>query len=102
MNAYFDRKLKKFTVPVDLEGVTDFQKKVLLVNKAIPFGKVLTYGVVDERISMPQAARAVGGALGRNPISIIIPCHRVVAHDGHLHGYSSPNGILTKALLLEH
>ena len=102
MKAYFEGSLKHFTIPLDLDGSTDFQKRVLTVTKAIPFGKVLTYWEVAERIGKPQAARAVGGALARNPIGIVIPCHRVVAHTGQLHGYSSPNGIASKAVLLEH
>lgn len=101
INYYFKGKLKKFTVAVDLKDVTDFQKEVLLKTQAIPFGEVLSYGEVAARIGRPRAARAVGGALARNPIGIIIPCHRVVAHDGQLHGFSSPHGILTKAMLLE-
>ena len=101
MKDYFNGKLKNFSVPVDLKDETDFQREVLLVTKAIPFGEVLTYGEVAARIGRPRSARAVGGALARNPIGIIIPCHRVVAHDGKLHGFSSPHGILTKAILLE-
>ena len=61
-----------------------------------------TYGQVAIGIGRPQAARAVGGALAHNPIGIIIPCHRVIAHDGRLRGFSSPHGIRTKAVLLEH
>ncbi|MDO9546241.1 MAG: methylated-DNA--[protein]-cysteine S-methyltransferase [Pelolinea sp.] len=101
MKDYFDGKLEKFTVPVDLKDVTDFQRDVLLETKEIPFGEVFTYGEVAARIKRPRAARAVGGALASNPIGIIIPCHRVVAQDGQLHGFSSPHGILTKAMLLE-
>lgn len=101
MDEYFNGKLKIFSVPVDLQDVTDFQREVLLETKAIPFGVVLAYGEVAARIGRPRSARAVGGALARNPISVIIPCHRVVAHDGQLHGFSSPHGILTKAMLLE-
>ena len=101
MKDYFNGKLKNFTVSIDLKNVTDFQREVLLLTKAIPFGEVLTYGEVAVRIGRPRSARAVGGALARNPIGIILPCHRVVAHDGHLHGFSSPHGILTKAMLLK-
>ena len=99
---YFSGKLVDFTLPLDLMHVTDFQREVLMEAVSIPFGKVRTYGDVAISIGRPRAARAVGGALGRNPIGIIIPCHRVVAYDGHLHGYSTPQGIRTKAALLEH
>lgn len=102
MKEYFIGALKRFSVPLDLKDRTDFQREVLVVTQAISFGSVLTYGDVAERIGRPRSARAVGGALARNPIGIIIPCHRVVAHDGSLHGFSSPNGILAKAALLEH
>jgi methylated-DNA-[protein]-cysteine S-methyltransferase len=101
MMDYFNGTLQVFSVPVNLMDLTDFQREVLLETKAIPFGEVLTYGEVAMRIGRPRSARAVGGALARNPIGIIIPCHRVVAHDGKLHGFSSPHGIVTKAKLLE-
>ena len=99
---YFSRKSADFTLALDLKSATDFQREVLLETVRIPFGRVRSYGEVAIRIGRPQAARAVGGALARNPIGIIIPCHRVVAHDGLLHGFSSPHGIRTKAALLEH
>jgi len=99
---YFSGKRMDFTLALDLKSATDFQREVLLETVRIPFGQVRTYGEVAIRIGHPQAARAVGGALAHNPIGIIIPCHRVVAHDGRLHGFSSPHGIRTKAALLEH
>ena len=99
---YFSGKRLDFTVPLDLRSATDFHRNVLLETARIPYGQVRTYGQVAMRIGRPRAAQAVGGALARNPIGIIIPCHRVVAYDGHLHGFSSPHGIRTKAALLEH
>lgn len=99
---YFSGKRADFTLPLDLKSATDFQREVLLETVQIPYGQVRTYGEVAISIKRPQAARAVGGALANNPIGIIIPCHRVVAHNGHLHGFSSPQGIRTKAMLLEH
>jgi len=99
---YFSGKLVDFSLPLNLKYVTDFQREVLLETVHIPFGHVRTYGEVATIIGRPQAARAVGGALARNPIGIIIPCHRVVASDGHLRGYSSPSGIKTKSALLTH
>ena len=99
---YFSGKREDFTLVLDLKSATDFQREVLMETVRIPFGQVRTYGEVAISIGRPQAARAVGGALAHNPIGIIIPCHRVVAHDGRLHGFSSPQGIRTKAVLLEH
>ena len=99
---YFSGKRTDFVIPIDLSGVTDFQQEVLKETARIPYGQVCSYGEVAASIGRPRAAQAVGGALARNPIGIIIPCHRVVAHDGRLHGFSSPHGIRTKAKLLEH
>ena len=99
---YFSGKRADFTMPLDLRSITEFQRAVLQETARIPYGQVRTYGQVAINIGRPRAARAVGGALAHNPIGIIIPCHRVVAHDGRLHGYSSPYGIRTKAALLEH
>ena len=99
---YFSGKRTDFTLPLDLKSATDFQREVLLETVQIPYGQVRTYGEVAISIKRPQAARAVGGALAHNPIGIIIPCHRVVAYNGHLQGFSSPHGIRTKAVLLEH
>jgi len=99
---YSSGRLRAFTLPLDFSLATNFQRKVLDVTAQIPFGEVLTYGGVAERIGKPKAARAVGGALGRNPIGIVVPCHRVVAHNGHLHGFSSHTGIQMKAKLLRH
>lgn len=102
LTDYIFGKRTDFTIPLDLKSTTDFQREVLLETVRIPFGQVSTYEQVAISINRPQAARAVGGALAHNPIGIIIPCHRVVAHDGCLHGFSSPHGIRTKAELLEH
>jgi len=102
LEDYFSGKRADFSIPLDLNSATDFQRKVLVETARIPYGQVRTYGQVAIGIGRPRAARAVGGALAHNPIGIIIPCHRVVAHDGRLHGFSSPHGISTKAALLEH
>ena len=99
---YFSGKRTDFVIPIDLSNATEFQQDVLRETARIPYGQVRTYGEVAASIGRPRAARAVGGALARNPIGIIVPCHRVVAHDGRLHGFSSPHGIRTKAELLGH
>lgn len=77
-----------------------FDRKVWLACAQIPRGQVRTYGWVAARIGRPGAARAVGGALGRNPFAPVVPCHRVVGADGRLTGYSGPGGIARKRRLL--
>ncbi len=74
-------------VPVMLEGVTDWDRRVLDGVRTIPWGATAGYGEVARRIGAPGAARAVGGAVGRNPVGLLVPCHRVVAGDGTLGGY---------------
>ena len=76
-----------FTVPVVLEGVGDWDRRVLAGVRDIPWGATAGYGELARRIGSPGAARAVGGAVGRNPIGLLIPCHRVIAGDGTLGGY---------------
>ncbi len=99
---YFSKKRKTFTLPLDWSAVTSlFQKKVLEAALNIPFGQVKTYGEIAESLGNRNAGRAVGAALGRNPMPILIPCHRVVASNGHLTGFSAPNGIHSKQWLLE-
>ena len=99
IEAYCKGRLSTFTVPIDLRGVTDFTRRVLRVTRRIPCGKLLSYGDVARRIGSPRASRAVGGALGRNPVPIIVPCHRVIAHGGKLGGFSG--GLDTKLALLQ-
>ena len=101
LGEYFAGKRKSFQVPVSLEG-TEFQRSVWSAVDGIPFGQVLSYGEVGHETGRPTAGRAVGGAVGANPVPIIIPCHRVLAADGRITGYSGGNGIETKAWLLDH
>jgi methylated-DNA-[protein]-cysteine S-methyltransferase len=96
LNAYFDGKLTKFDLPLRPAG-TSFHKEIWRQMVRIPYGKVRTYGDLAERLG--ASARAVGTGCGRNPIPIIIPCHRVVAA-GHLGGYSGEGGRETKVALL--
>ena len=98
LEEYFQGRLSTFTVPIDLRGVTDFTRRVLRAARRIPFGTLLSYGDIASRIGSPRASRAVGGALGRNPIPIIVPCHRVIAHGGKLGGFTG--GLDTKRALL--
>lgn len=88
-------------VVLDESGVDDFRRRVYAATRAIGPGETATYGEIARAIGEPGAARAVGAALGRNPFSIIVPCHRVLAADGALHGFSAPGGIATKRRMLE-
>jgi methylated-DNA-[protein]-cysteine S-methyltransferase len=101
LTEYLSGKRKTFDLPIDYSVLTDFQKKVLTTALKIPRGQVLTYGDVARKIGRPRAARAVGQALGSNPMPIVIPCHRVLGSDGSLHGYSGGGGIKTKEWLLK-
>ena len=97
---YLSGDRRSFELDVDLRDSTDFQRKVLEAAVAVPPGYVATYGEIAVRIGKPKSSRAVGQALARNPIPIVVPCHRVVAADGSLTGYSGAGGIETKAHLL--
>lgn len=98
---YFTGKRQAFDLPLFMDDLTPFQRKVLLLTSQIPFGSVLSYGELALQAGSPGAARAVGAAMAGNPIPIIIPCHRVVGSDRSLHGYAAPDGIHTKATLLQ-
>ncbi|MFE3545171.1 methylated-DNA--[protein]-cysteine S-methyltransferase [Nocardia sp. NPDC059177] len=88
-------------IDVDLRGLPEFHRAVYAVTRDIDPGSTLSYGEVATRLGAPGSAQAVGQALGRNPIPLIIPCHRVLAADHTLHGFSAPGGIGTKARLLD-
>jgi len=98
--GYLTGSDENFDIPIDWSIFSDFYKSVLKQTNDIPFGKILTYGCLAELLGDAKKSRAVGAALGQNPIPIIIPCHRVVGSDGSLHGYSAPGGLATKAWLL--
>lgn len=95
--AYFDGKLTEFSLPLAIRG-TDFQKRVWDELREIPYGATISYGELAQRIGNPNASRAVGLANGHNPISIIVPCHRVIGANGKLTGYGG--GLQRKAALL--
>jgi len=97
LRAYFAGTLTAFTVPLDFQG-TDFQKSVWAALLTIPFGETRSYGEIARQIGRPSASRAVGAANGRNPISIIAPCHRVIGSNGALTGFAG--GLEAKAFLL--
>jgi methylated-DNA-[protein]-cysteine S-methyltransferase len=87
-------------IPLDFEEIPEFHRRVYDVARTIKPGTTLSYGEVASRVGEPDAARAVGQALGRNPIPIIVPCHRVLAADGGTGGFSAPGGTATKLQLL--
>jgi len=99
LDAYFDGSLKEFTVRVAADG-SDFQRRVWDELQTIEYGQTRTYADIARSIGKPTACRAVGSANGRNPVSIIIPCHRVIGTNGKLTGYAG--GISTKQWLLSH
>jgi methylated-DNA-[protein]-cysteine S-methyltransferase len=101
LELYFqDGETPLADLPLDLDGCSEFDRAVYGELATVPSGKVLTYGQVAERIGRPGAARAVGGALGRNPLPIVLPCHRVIRSDGSLGGFGA--GPDWKRHLLEH
>jgi O-6-methylguanine DNA methyltransferase len=97
---YLSGRRQSFDLRVDLAGLTPFQQRVLQAVARVPRGKVATYAEIARRIERPKAARAVGQALRRNPIPIVIPCHRVLASNGGLGGYTGRGGLRTKRQLL--
>ncbi|MGH7830537.1 MAG: methylated-DNA--[protein]-cysteine S-methyltransferase [Candidatus Binatia bacterium] len=97
--AYFAGRLHTFTIPCDLTALSPFTQAVLRATSRIPHGEVRSYRWVAERLKKPRATRAVGNALARNPVPIIIPCHRVVRSDGTLGGFAL--GLKWKKRLLE-
>jgi methylated-DNA-[protein]-cysteine S-methyltransferase len=99
LDEYFAGARRTFDLGLDLEAVPDFQRLVLTELALVPYGETATYGALAARIGRDRAARAVGGALNRNPIPIVLPCHRIVGSGGRLVGYGG--GIERKRLLLD-
>jgi methylated-DNA-[protein]-cysteine S-methyltransferase len=99
LEAYFDLRLRQFDLPLEPKG-TDFQRRVWDSLRAIPYGETISYAELARRIDNPKAVRAVGAANGRNPLMIIVPCHRVIGADGSLTGFGG--GIDRKRWLLDH
>lgn len=98
VQRYLEGQLTRFTVKLDLRGSTPFSRKVWRAAGKIPYGEVRSYAWVAERIGDPNAARAVGGAMGRNPVPVVIPCHRVLGTHGDLRGFGG--GLALKRWLL--
>lgn len=99
LSEYFAGARREFSVPLRAAG-TDFQRTVWRALQQIPFGATRSYGALAHAIARPSASRAVGAANGRNPISILVPCHRVIGSDGSLTGYAG--GVAAKQWLLAH
>lgn len=97
---YFAGSRQVFDLPVALEG-TPFQQRIWAELLQIPYGQLSSYGLLAAGAGNPAASRAVGGAVGANPVPIIVPCHRILASDGRITGYSGGQGIPTKRILLE-
>jgi methylated-DNA-[protein]-cysteine S-methyltransferase len=98
LKEYFEGKRQGFSIPLDMRG-TPFQKSVWDALLAIPFGETRTYGQIAKQLGRPRAMRAVGNANGRNPLSIVVPCHRVIGSSGKLTGFAG--GLEAKAHLLK-
>ncbi len=100
LQAYFAGELQRFTLPLAPEG-TDFQRTVWQALTDIPYGQTISYGQLAASIGRPSASRAVGGANGKNPIPVIIPCHRVIGSDGSLTGFSGGLSLKRRLLRIE-
>ena len=99
LDEYFSGRRRDFELPLRLQG-TEFQQRVWNVLREIPYGQTWSYGALARRVGNPNASRAVGLANGRNPLSILVPCHRVIGADGSLTGYGG--GLERKRWLLAH
>jgi methylated-DNA-[protein]-cysteine S-methyltransferase len=99
LQEYFDGTRREFDLPLDPSG-TPFQQSAWMVLRTIPYGKTISYGQQAERLGDPNKARAVGAANGKNPLSIVVPCHRVIGSSGDLTGFAA--GLDVKSWLLDH
>lgn len=101
LTEYFGGKRQSFDLPL-APGGTEFQRQVWSALQEVPYGETRTYGEIAALIGRPNASRAVGGACGKNPILLLIPCHRIVGSDGDLTGFSAAGGTALKRQLLTH
>jgi methylated-DNA-[protein]-cysteine S-methyltransferase len=99
LDEYFDQRRQEFELNVDLQLAAEFSRRVLQELARVPYGEVTTYGELARRSERPRAARAVGTVMNRNPIPIVLPCHRVVGSTGSLTGYGG--GLERKEALLK-
>ena len=98
LREYIEGCRKSFDLPIDFSGATAFQRRIFERLMHIPYGRIVSYGDIADELGDPGAARAVGQAVGANPLPIVVPCHRVVRSDGKLGGYSG--GLTRKVTLL--
>ena len=98
---YLGGSRRQFSLPLDITHLTVFQRVVLEAVVQVPYGETCSYAQIASRMGCPQSARAVGRAIARNPLPIIIPCHRIINSNGSLGGYSCPGGLHTKRSLLD-
>jgi methylated-DNA-[protein]-cysteine S-methyltransferase len=98
LDEYFEGRRREFDLELDLSPVAPFHREALDELARVPYGQVTTYGALAKKVGHPHAARAIGGAMNRNPIPIVLPCHRVVGVNGKLVGYAG--GLDRKELLL--
>lgn len=101
LKIYFKGQRVDFCLPLDLDGYTDFQIKVWEATRTIPYGELRSYKWVAQKMGSPKSARAVGQALALNPLPIIVPCHRVVASNGSLRGFTGGLELKEKLIRLE-
>ncbi len=103
ITAYFDGICVNFSldIPLALDGFSSFCSSVLTVCRDIKFGQTISYSALAKRLGRPNASRAVGSSLAKNPVPLIIPCHRVIRSDGKLGGFSAPGGVTLKKRMLE-
>jgi len=101
LRDYFSGRRKQFEMTVDLSGMTPFTQQVLKATASVPFGKLSTYQDIARAIGKPGASRAVGNALGRNPIPVVVPCHRIVRSDWTIGGYTGGLDIKQRLLSIE-
>lgn len=98
---YFAGRRRSFDLALDLSGLSEFERAVLRATRRVPFGGTASYSELARRLKRPRAARAVGNALRRNPVPIVVPCHRIVRADGSPGGYGGPQGTAEKIRLLD-
>ena len=101
LNAYLSGEQERFNVPVDLSGLTEFSRSVLAATASVPFGETRTYGEIARSIGQPGASRAVGNALNKNPVPLIVPCHRIVPTGGGIGNYAGTPQVKAQLLALE-